>query len=572
MRMSNNFFITRKEFPNDEDCISAKLLIKSGMIYKNDNGIYSYLPIGLKVLENIKKIIREEMKKSNADEVLMPSLVDRNIFETTNREKVFGKEMFNVLGRNNKEYSLCPTHEELFALLVRNKIRSYKDLHFTLFQLSNKFRDEVHPEYGLIRKKEFYMADAYSFDADESGLDISYDKMYQTFNNIFRRLNIDTMVVRADPDSMKGTSSEEFQVICDYGDNEVVRCKKCSYSTNIEDASSYDLYKKEEQQLKSRQLIYTPNKKSIKSLTEFLQVPSKNIIKSLIIKVDETYKMILLRADAELNVNKLKKVLKCDNIEIPSEYELEKMGTKVGYIGPIKTTMTVIADNEVKSMYNAICGSNKENYHYKNVTPGIDFKVNKYADIKLFNENSKCPKCKSECEIIRGIEVGHIFKLETNYSEIYNLRYLDEVNELNYVHMGSYGIGLDRCISAIVEKHNDEKGIIWPMEVAPYKVGIVIINVNDKETYKYASNLYKKLEQIGIDTILDDRKETVGIKFNDMDLMGIPIRITIGRKLEEGMVEFKLRDEEQSHDIDRDIIIKTILETIDSKSKVKTYN
>lgn len=570
MRMSNNFFITRKEFPNDEDCISAKLLIKSGMIYKNDNGIYSYLPIGLKVLENIKNIIREEMKKNNADEVLMPSLVDRSVFELTNREKIFGKEIFNIKGRN-KEYSLCPTHEELFALLVRNKIRSYKDLHFTLFQLSNKFRDEVHPEYGLIRKKEFYMADAYSFDADESGLDISYDKMYQTFNNVFRRLNIDTMVVRADPDSMKGTSSEEFQVICDYGDNEVVKCKKCSYSTNIEDASSYDSYIKEEHQLKSRQLIYTPNKKSIKSLTEFLQVPAKNIIKSLIIKVDETYKMILLRADAELNVNKLKKVLKCDNIEMPSEYELDRIGTKVGYIGPVKTTMTVIADNEVKSMYNAICGSNKENYHYKNVTPGIDFKVNKYADIKIFNENSKCPRCKSECEIIRGIEVGHIFKLETNYSEIYNLRYLDEVNELNYVHMGSYGIGLDRCISAIVEKHNDEKGIIWPMEVTPYKVGIVIINVNDKETYKYASNLYKKLEQIGIDTILDDRKETVGIKFNDMDLMGIPIRITIGRKLEEGMVEFKLRDKEQSHDIDRDVIIKTILDTINSKSK-KPYN
>lgn len=565
MRMSNNFFITRKEFPNDEDCISAKLLIKSGMIYKNDNGIYSYLPIGLKVLENIKKIIRAEMSKNNADEVLMPSLVDRSIFDRTNREELFGSEIFKLKGRNNKEYMLCPTHEELFALLVRNKIRSYKDLHFTLFQLSNKFRDEGHPEYGLIRKKEFYMADAYSFDADESGLDISYDKMYQTFNNIFRRLNIDTMVVRADPDSMKGTSSEEFQVICDYGDNEVVRCKKCSYSTNIEDASSYDQYKKEEHTLKSSKLIYTPNKKSIKSLSEFLQVDPKNIIKSLILKVDDEYKMILLRADAELNVYKLKKVLKTNNIEIPSEYELDRIGTKVGYIGPLKTTMQVIADNEVKSMYNAICGSNKENYHYKNVTPGIDFKVNKYADIKLFNKSSLCPRCKSECDIINGIEVGHIFKLETSYSKVYNLRYLDETNELNYVHMGSYGIGLDRCISAIVEKHNDEKGIIWPMEVAPYKVGIVIINVNDKETYKYASNLYKKLEQLGIDTILDDRKETVGIKFNDMDLMGIPIRITIGRKLEEGYIEFKLRDEKESHDIDRDIIIKTILDTINKK-------
>lgn len=566
MRMSNNFFITRREEPNDEECISSKLLIKSGMIYKNDNGIYTYLPVGLKVLENIKKIVREEMRKINADEVLMPSLVDSDVFYQTARDELFKQEMFKVNGRN-KEYNLCPTHEELFAILARNKIRSYKDLHFTLFQLSNKFRDEFHPEYGLIRKKEFYMADAYSFDADESGLDISYDKMYQTFNNIFKRLNIDTMIVRADPDSMKGVSSEEFQVICDYGDNEVVKCKKCSYSTNIEESSSYDKYIKEEQKLKSSSLIYTPNKKSIKSLSEFLNISPKQIIKSLIIKADNEYKMILLRSDADLNVNKLKKVLKCTNLEIPSEYELEKIGTKVGYIGPIKTTMQVIADNEVKMMYNAICGSNKENYHYKNVTPGIDFKVNKYADIKLFNENSLCPRCKSECDIIKGIEVAHIFKLETSYSKIYNLRYTDEVNELNYVHMGSYGIGLDRCISAIVEKHNDEKGIIWPMAVSPYKVGIVIINVNDKQTYKYASNLYKKLEQLGIDTILDDRKETVGIKFNDMDLMGIPIRITIGRKLEEGYVEFKLRDEKESHDINREDIINKIVSTIELKTK-----
>lgn len=567
MRMSNNFFITRRELPNDEECVSASLLIKSGMIYKIDKGIYSYLPLGLKVIENIKKIIREEMNKNNADELLMPSLVDRRVFESSNREELLKGEIFNLKGRDNKEYTLCPTHEELFALLARNKIKSYKDLHFTLYQLSNKYRDEHHTEFGLIRKKEFLMADAYSFDADEGGLDISYDKMYLTFNNIFKRLGIDTMVVRADPDRVEGISSEEFQVMSPHGDNEVVKCTKCAYTTNIEEASSFDTYKKEDHTLKSRTRIYTPGKKSIKSLSDFLGIEPTNIIKSLIIKADEQYKMILLRGDAELNVYKIKKLLKTNNIEIPSEYELDRIGTKVGYIGPIKTTMQIIADNEIKSMYNAVCGSNEEDYHYKNVTPGIDFKVSKYADIKLFNKSSLCPRCRSKCEIIKGIEVGQLYKLETSYSKIYNIKYIDETNEQNYVHMGSYGIGIDRCISAVVEKHNDEKGIIWPMEVAPYKVAIVIINVNDKETYKYASNLYKKLQELDIDTILDDRKETVGIKFNDIDLIGIPIRITIGRKLEENKVEFKLRDEKESHDIDRDTVINTIIDTINKRRK-----
>lgn len=562
MRLSSSFFITRKEFPKDEDIISTKLLIKSGMIHKYDNGIYGYLPMGLKVVNNIKKIIREEMEAINAEEVLMPSLVNSEIFEKTNRNNLLKGELFNIESRNNINYSLCPTHEELFALLSRIKIQSYKDLHFSIFQISNKYRDEIKTEYGLNRKKEFLMADAYSFDADEGGLEISYDKMFQVFKHTFNRLGLNTLIARSDPESMKGIDSEEFHVICDYGDNEIVKCTKCSYSTNIEYASSYDKYKKEEVKIEKKQKIYTPNIKTIKELTDYLDIEASNIIKSLIIKVDETYKMILLRGDAELNIKKIEKMFDKKEITIPSEEELERMGTFPGFVGPIKTTMEVIADNEIKTMYNAICGSNEKDYHYKNINPGIDFKVNRYANLKLFNDSSLCPRCKSKCEVLKGIEVGHIFKLGSVYSQIYNLRYSDEKNELNYVHMGSYGIGIDRCISSIVEKNHDEKGIIWPMEVAPYKVGIVIVNVNDKEAYKYAKMLYEKLNKIGISCLLDDRKETVGVKFNDMDLIGVPIRITLGRKISDNIVELKERKDSESRDVETIKLMEEIFKII----------
>lgn len=566
MRMSNSFFITRKEFPKDENTISAKLLIKSGMVFKNENGVYSYLPLGLKVVNNIKKIIRNEMDKINAEEVLMPSLVDYSYFENSGRNVIFDKEMFTLTDRNNKEYALCPTHEELFAYLVRNKIQSYKDLHFTLFQMSNKFRDEFHPEYGLIRKKEFLMADAYSFDTDMSGLDVSYDKMYQTFKNIFKRCNLDTITVKSDPESMKGTTSEEFQVECDFGDNKIVKCTSCSYSSNIEEAACLTKTNKENNfDIKMIRKVHTPNIKTVKELKEFFNVDDDKILKSLIVKADSKYIMILLKGNDELNLNKLETILKTKNIEIPSSYELERIGTEVGYIGPIKSTMTIIADMEVKNMHNVICGSNIKDYHYKNVNPKVDFKIDRFADLKIFNESSYCPKCGSKCEMINGIEIGHIFKLETNYSKIYDLKYLDETNTFNYVHMGSYGIGIDRLISAIVEKNHDEKGIIWPMLVAPYKVAIVVINVNDKESYKYSKMLYERLTQNGIDTILDDRKETVGIKFNDMDLFGIPIRITVGKKLEEGFVEIKLRNEIKSNDIKIENVLKTIEKLTDIK-------
>lgn len=558
MRMSNSFFITRKEDPKDEENESTKLLIRSGMIFRNDSGIYSYLPMGLKVLENIKKIVRDEFEKnSNASEVLMPSLVSSSVFKDSERGPLFNKEIFNIKGRNNKLYSLCATHEELFAMLVKGKIESYKDLHFTLYQISNKYRDESKTKYGLVRKKEFYMADAYSFDADEGGLDISYDKMYLTFNNIFRRIGIDTLVCASDPMSMNGSASEEFQVISEYGDNKIVKCTNCSYCTNIEFANSYDKYKREEVQLFEKKLV------KVKSLDE-LNIDEDKIIKSVVLKDGEKYKMILLRGNSKINVFKLEKLLNSDKLEVPTEYELEKIGTHPSSIGPIGSTMEIIADNEIKSLTNAVCGANKKGFYYINVNPGIDFKVNRYADIKLFDEKSLCPKCKSKAEILSGIEVGQIFKLDNNYSKKYDLKYTNEINEEEYVYMGSYGIGLDRCIDAIVETHHDEKGIIWPMSVSPYKVAIVVINMDDRESYKYAKKLYDKLNSLGIDALIDDRYETVGVKFNDIDLIGIPLRITVGQKYESGYVEFKKRDSEKSTDIKTTDIINLVIDEVDN--------
>lgn len=572
MKLSNSFFVTRRQSPKDEQLISSKLLVQSGMIMKNESGIYTYLPLGFKVLENIKNIIREEFNNINGIEILMPSLVGSEVFEATNRNNILKNEIFNIKNRHNKFYSLCPTSEELFADIARYKINSYKDLHFTLYQISNKYRDEEKCEYGLIRKKEFLMADAYSFDGNEAGCDISYDKMYIAFNRIFSKLGLNTLVVRSDAYYMKGLSSEEFQVINEYGDNIVVKCSECDYATNIEDASCKNNYKNKNEKIKELLLVKTRNKKTINEVASYLQIDTSDIIKSIVVRVDEEYKMILLRGNSELNITKLQRLLNTEDIVIPDSYELEKIGTSAGFIGPINATMEVIADSEVKNMMNAVCGSNKKDYHYINVIPGRDFRVNKYADLKLFDENTLCPKCKSKCDFLKGIEVGHVFKLGTNYSEILKLKYTDEINQNNLVHMCSYGIGIDRCISAIIEENHDDKGIIWPISVSPYKVCIVIANVNDKESYKYALNLYEKLNKLNIDTLLDDRKVTIGVKFADMDLIGIPIRITVGEHLKDDKVEIKMRNEEETKLITTENIIKTIEDIIENNGNYEVIS
>ena len=566
MKISNSFFVTRREFPNDEVTDSMKYLVKSGMVIKNENGIYTYLPLGLKVIENIKKIIKEEFMKINASEIFLPTLITNELYKSTSRDRIFDKELFTLKDRNNNYINLSITDEEAFSLIAKNKIKSYKDLHFTLYQINNKYRDEEKAKYGLTRKKEFMVSSATSFDVDESGLDVSYDKMFLTFKKIFNRLGIETIVVESSPIYMNNVVGEEFQVISKYGDNEIVKCTNCSYACNIEDASSKSIYTNREIEYKQKKLVYTPNVKTIKDISEYLNVFSSNILKSLILKIDDEYKMFLLKGESELNINKLKKIFKTNNIVFPTENELEKIGTSVGFVGPIGSTMEIIADNEIKSMHNFICGSNKKNYHYINVNVNRDFKINRYADIKLFDKNSLCPVCKSKCNILKGIEVGQLFKMGTYFSELFDLHFTNELNNQEYVQLGSYQIGIDRCMSAIVENNHDENGIIWPFSVAPFKVSIVPTNMNDKEILKYSKLLHDKLNEIGIDTILDDRKETVGIKFNDMDLIGIPIRITIGKKfIEEELIEVKFRNNLEVEYIEKSKVVEYIKEIIKEK-------
>ncbi len=561
MKLSESFFITRKEFPNNEETLSGKLLVKSGMIYKLDNGIYSYLPMGLKVLENIKRIIREEHNRNGYNELLMPSLINENIFNESNRLKLFGKELFKVKDRDFNNLCLCPTHEELFSIIANLKIRSYKDLHFNLYQISNKYRDEEKIK-GIIRKKEFLMCDSYSFDSNESGLSISYDSMYHVYSNIFKRLNIDYLVAESNPGFMQGEYSEEFHAVIDGGSDEIVKCNSCSYTANRSIAEVYNRKINDEEQNKTIEKVYTPNCKTIDDVSNYLKIDCNNIIKSLVYKVDNKYKMVLVMGNDEVSETKLSMIFKTNNIILASYAEIESLGSVVGYLGPIKATMEVIADNSIKYIKNAVCGSNIVNYHYINVTPKVDFKVDKYFDIKLFNEKDNCPICKGKVNIYNTIEIANIFKLGTIYSDIFNLKYSDEKNEYNRVYMGCYGIGLDRCISAIVEKNHDENGIIWPICVSPYKVAIIVVNMLDKDSLRYANELHNKLNNIGIDTLLDDRKESAGVKFKDIDLIGIPIRIVIGYKINENILELKLRSEKDSTEVNKIDIIDKVREIV----------
>ncbi len=547
MRLSESFFITRREDPKDETILASKLLIKSGMILKNETGIYSYLPMGLRVLNNIKSIIRNELNDIKAQEVLLPIMGKYS-------ESEFGVEEYNFLDRNDNRFKLFSSSIDLFAYLASCKVNSYKDLHFSLYQINHNFRDEEHPEYGLVRKKEFYTLEAFSFDSNEGGIDVSYDKMFLAFKKIFNKLGLDTIIVR----SNEGMASEEFQVVSEEGDNKIVRCTSCTYTSTLEDATSNTITTLKEVLPREMELIKTPDKKSIKEVSEYLDIFPTRILKSLIVKVDGIYKMIVLKGQSELNIKKLKQLFKTNNIKMPTTYELEKMGTCVGYIGPVDTDLEIIADKEVRSMNNFVCGANRENYHYQNVNYGRDFKISKFADLKLFDENSLCPKCKNECEILNGIEVGQITKYDKDKSKNYDLSYTDEINKEEDVYIGSYRIGLDRVLSAIVEKHNDEKGIVWPINVAPYKVGIIISNVNDANISKYANNLHDKLESLNIDTLLDDRKESIGVKFNDMELIGIPIVIVVGNKLEKDSIEVRVRKTNENKDVKTNKIIEYI--------------
>ena len=558
MKLKNSYFYTLRENAKDEDSTSGNLLVRSGMIKKVSSGIYMYLPLGLKVLDNIKKIIKEEMDKTGATELLMPSLIPEDIYDVCGRNQALGSSMFHLKDRYNKPYVLGPTHEELFTIAAKSMVRSYKDLPFTIYQDAPKYRDEARPRFGLIRVREFFMKDAYSFDKDEEGLSVSYKKMYDAYKNIFDRIGLNYAIVRADTGVMGGSLSEEFQAITDIGEDVLVLCDKCDYASNMEIAT-HKIENKEETK-KDLELVATPNAKTIDEVCNYLNLDVTKSVKALLMNINDELVAFFIRGDRELNETKVTKLLNCEEVLFASDELISKSNAVPGYTGPINLNgAKIIIDEEVKTMTNFVVGANKEGYHYINANLS-DFNYDLCADIVNVKENDICPNCGGKLYFKKGIEVGNTFKLGTKYSEKFGLTYLDENNKSNPVVMGCYGIGPGRILASLVEQNNDEKGIIFPLSVAPFKVCIAALNTKDETCMQVANKLYDELNNAGIDTLLDDRDERPGIKFNDLDLLGIPIRITLGKKLSENKVEFKLRKETESIDLDLNDVVNHIKE------------
>lgn len=558
MRLSRSYFYTLRDNPKDEDSVSGRLLVRSGMIKKSSAGIYMYLPLGYKVMKNIEKIIKEEMNQEGATELLMPILIPEEIYIKSGRREIIGNSMFSLKDRYNRDYNLGPTHEELFAIAAAMKIKSYKDMPFNIYQFETKFRDEARPRYGLIRVREFVMKDAYSFDKDLQGLDIAYNKMANAYKRIFDGLGINYKIVQADTGIMGGLLSEEFQAITDIGEDTIVLCDQCDYAANMEIAQCINNNHKSEEKELQYELVFTKDAKTIEEVAAIFHLPLDKFVKTLIFNVDGKLYALLVKGDNDVNFTKVQKLLDAHNIELADFEKVKEItGAEVGFAGPIGLAIDIIVDNEILNMKNFIVGANKTDYHYQNVNL-TDFKYTS-ADIRNIKENDICPQCGGKISFKKGIEVGNIFKLGTKYSKKLGLMYVDENNTLTPVVMGSYGIGLGRCMGAIVEQHHDEKGIIWPYEVAPYKVGLVIADIQDKEQLNLANKLYDELLRKNIDVLFDDRDERLGVKLNDIDLIGIPIRLIVGRKAKENIVEFKFRNQTTSEEMLWEDVIKRIM-------------
>ena len=556
MKLKNNFFYTIREDIKDEDSVSGNLLVRSGMIKKTSAGIYMFLPLGLRVLNNIENIIREEMNKTGALELSMPALISKDIYEITGRVDAFGNSSFSLKDRFNRDYILGPTHEELFTIASIANIRSYKDMPYTLYQFQTKFRDEARPRYGLIRVREFVMKDAYSFDKDLEGLDVSYRKMYNAYKNSFDKMNINYRIVKADTGVMGGLLSEEFQAESDIGEDVLVLCNNCDFSSNLEIAKHVCSNNSSDKELE-KELVETKDKSSIEEVSKYLNISIENTIKALLMNVDNELVIFFIRGNRDLNESKALKLLNAKEISFANDELIASSNAVPGFTGPINLNCKVVIDDEILTMKNFCCGANVENYHYINVNVK-DINYNIVGDIVNVKEEDICPNCGGTLYFRKGIEIGNTFKLGTKYSEKLGLNFVDENNKLRPVIMGCYGIGPGRCMAAIVEQNNDDKGIIWPISVAPFKCSIVIANVNDENQVNLANKLYDNLLNKGIEPLLDDRNERMGVKLNDMDLIGIPVRIVVGKRSNENIVELKYRNKDDIFEINIDNVIDYI--------------
>ena len=544
MRYSEMFLPTGREVPSDAELISHQLMIRAGMIRKLTGGIYSYLPFGYRAIRKVEQIVREEMNRAGAQEVFLPMVQPAELWQESGRWVHYGKELLRFHDRHEREYCLGPTHEEVITDLVRHEINTYRQLPRNLYQIQTKFRDEIRPRFGVMRCREFGMKDAYSFDADETGAEISYQKMFEAYNRIFTRCGLHFRPVEADSGSIGGSYSHEFMVMADSGEDAIAFCSVCQYAANLEKAEvvkpamsegTSSLFPVEE--------IHTPGVKTIEEVCAFLRVKPEEVVKTLVFAADGVPMAILIRGDQEVNEIKVKNYLGCDTLELaPDDMILKATGSPRGFAGAVGIKARIIADYSLMGMTDCVMGANRVDYHLRHVSPGRDFFVSAYADLRIIREGDPCPRCGEEIHFARGIEVGHVFKLGNKYSKAMKAIYLDRNGREQMIIMGCYGIGIGRTVAAAIEQNHDAEGIVWPLPIAPYQVIITPVNVNEKSLSETAEEIYQTLAIKGVDVILDDRDERAGVKFKDADLIGIPYRITVGpKKLAEGKVEIKSR-------------------------------
>ena len=544
MRVSKLYAPTLREVPAEAEVVSHQLMLRAGFMRKAAGGIYTYLPLAWRVLKKIERIVREEMDAKGSQELLMPIVQPAEIWQESGRWDVYGAEMFRVQDRHNRCFCLGPTHEEMVTTLIRGDVRSYRQLPLSVYQIQNKYRDERRPRFGLMRGREFIMKDAYSFDRDEAGLDKSYQDMYDAYTNIFTRCGLNFRPVEADSGAIGGSGSHEFMVIADSGEAEIVFCTSCDYAANVEKAELFPLEAQEEAMLTKEEVV-TPDCKTIADVCAYLKLPVDHSVKAVAYNSEKGLILCFVRGDHEVNEIKVINTCGVIDLEMATEEQLAAAGTVGGYMGPVgidNKKVIVVVDATVMKMHNVCCGANKEGYHFINVNPGRDFTPTYVADIRLIQEGDPCPHCGGEVSKARGIEVGQVFKLFTKYSSALKATYLDENGKEQPMVMGCYGVGVSRTMAAAIEQNYDDNGIIWPIEIAPYHVLVVPVNTKDEASAAKAEEIYMQLKKVGLETVIDDRKERPGVKFKDADLIGYPLRVVVGPKtLTEGKLEVKIR-------------------------------
>jgi prolyl-tRNA synthetase len=547
MRISKLFGKTQKETPAEAETASHRLLLRAGMVHQVAAGVYAYLPLGLRALRKIAAIIRDEMNKAGGQEVSMPVLQPLEIWQETGRDKAFGKGLFTLTDRRERKLVLGPTHEEVVTLLAGHNVQSYRDLPLLLYQIQTKFRDEPRPRGGLIRVREFSMKDLYSFDADEEGLDQSYNRMLQAYQNIYARCGLPGLQVEADSGAIGGKDSHEFMVVTADGEDEVIYCEKCKYAANVEKAQSVKGGVEGGEPL-PREEVATPGAASIEEVAGFFKIPPSHTLKAVFYIADGKLVFVVIRGDIEVNEIKLKNALGCTDLRFATEDEVIQAGIVAGAASPVGLEgFKVIADDSITSGANFVAGANKPETHLKNVNYPRDFKADIVTDIAQAHAGEECPRCGGKLSSTRGIEVGHVFKLGTFLSQKLGALFIDADGVSRPIIMGCYGIGLDRLLAAAIELHHDDKGIIWPMSIAPYQVYLCSLRPENPEVAAAAEKLYHNLEAEGLEVLFDDRNESPGVKFNDADLLGMPIRVTVSpRTLEKNSAEIKLRSEKES--------------------------